>query len=55
MPARKRRSCLYTQLEETIDSIESPHFLAKATSLRPGLFLAKAKFAFDAKPPSKLA
>src|SRR5208337_4600011 len=51
MPARKFLSFLYTQALFAMSVIARPRLLAKTASLTP-LSLAKARFSFEAKPPS---
>src|SRR5208337_3595173 len=53
MPARKFRSFLYTHVLFAMSDTERPRFLAKTASLMR-CSLAKARFPFEAKPPSAL-
>src|SRR5208283_5214242 len=53
MPARKFRSFLYTQALLAMSATERPRFFAKTASLIWCSF-AKARFSFEAKPPSAL-
>src|SRR5208337_1734077 len=53
MPARKFRSFLYTHVLFAMSETDRPRFFAKTASLI-WCSLAKARFSFEAKPPSAL-
>jgi hypothetical protein len=53
MPARKRRSFLYTQVLLTMSVTDKNRHFVKQTSCTPSALMS-LRLAFDAKPPSRL-